>query len=67
MISPRVMPHLDQLILAVGAIFGVASLAVAVLVGDMGGSLPVTINSLRLAHLHPPDEDHGAHVKPGLA
>jgi cation transport ATPase len=28
---------------------GVVSLAVAVLVGDMGGSLVVTLNALRLA------------------
>ena len=35
--------------LAVGAVTGTVSLAVAVLLGDMGGSLAVTINSLRLA------------------
>jgi Cd2+/Zn2+-exporting ATPase len=56
-----------KLILAVGAIFGVVSLAVAVLVGDMGGSLLVTINSLRLAHLHPPDDDHRTHPEPRSA
>ncbi|MEO7986164.1 MAG: cation-translocating P-type ATPase [Gemmatimonadales bacterium] len=38
-----------KLLLAVGAVAGVVSLAVAVLVGDMGGSLAVTINALRLA------------------
>lgn len=38
-----------KLLLAIGAIAGVVSLAVAVLVGDMGGSLAVTINALRLA------------------
>ncbi len=40
-----------KLILAVGAVFGVVSLAVAVLVGDMGGSLAVTLNALRLARM----------------
>jgi hypothetical protein len=30
---------------------GVVSLAVAVLVGDMGGSLAVTLNALRLARV----------------
>lgn len=38
-----------KLVLAVGAVLGVVSLAVAVLVGDMGGSLFVTFNALRLA------------------
>ena len=38
-----------KLVLAVGAVLGVVSLAVAVLVGDMGGSLLVTVNALRLA------------------
>jgi Cd2+/Zn2+-exporting ATPase len=38
-----------KLVLAVGAVLGVASLAIAVLVGDMGGSLAVTVNALRLA------------------
>jgi Cd2+/Zn2+-exporting ATPase len=38
-----------KLVLAVGAVLGVVSLAVAVLVGDMGGSLAVTLNALRLA------------------
>lgn len=38
-----------KLLLAVGAVLGVVSLAVAVLVGDMGGSLAVTLNALRLA------------------
>jgi Zn2+/Cd2+-exporting ATPase len=38
-----------KLVLAVGAVAGVVSLAVAVLVGDMGGSLAVTLNALRLA------------------
>jgi Cd2+/Zn2+-exporting ATPase len=40
-----------KLILAAGAILGLVSLAVAVLVGDMGGSLAVTANALRLARL----------------
>lgn len=38
-----------KLVLAAGAVLGVVSLAVAVLVGDMGGSLAVTLNALRLA------------------
>jgi Cd2+/Zn2+-exporting ATPase len=38
-----------KLVLAVGAVLGLVSLAVAVLVGDMGGSLVVTVNALRLA------------------
>ena len=38
-----------KLLLAVGAVMGIVSLAVAVLVGDMGGSLAVTLNALRLA------------------
>ena len=38
-----------KLLLAVGAVTGTVSLAVAVLVGDMGGSLAVTLNALRLA------------------
>jgi Zn2+/Cd2+-exporting ATPase len=38
-----------KLLLAVGAVAGVVSLAVAVLVGDMGGSLAVILNALRLA------------------
>lgn len=40
-----------KLLLAVGAVLGVVSLAVAVLVGDMGGSLVVTVNALRLARM----------------
>lgn len=40
-----------KLVLAVGAVLGLVSLAVAVLVGDMGGSLMVTVNALRLARL----------------
>ncbi|HWO88000.1 MAG TPA: heavy metal translocating P-type ATPase, partial [Gemmatimonadales bacterium] len=38
-----------KLVLAVGAVAGVVSLAVAVLLGDMGGSLAVTLNALGLA------------------
>lgn len=38
-----------KVILAIGAVIGVVSLAAAVLVGDMGGSLAVTVNALRLA------------------
>jgi Cd2+/Zn2+-exporting ATPase len=44
-----------KLVLAVGAVMGVVSLAVAVLVGDMGGSLAVTLNALRLARTR---DDH---------
>ncbi len=42
-----------KLLLAVGAIGGVVSLLVAVLVGDMGASLAVTLNAMRLARLRP--------------
>lgn len=42
-----------KLILAVGAVGGVVSLAVAVLVGDLGGSLAVTLNALRIAREQP--------------
>jgi Cd2+/Zn2+-exporting ATPase len=44
-----------KLVLAVGAVLGLVSLAVAVLVGDMGGSLAVTANALRLARLQSTD------------
>ncbi len=37
-----------KLVLGAGAVGGVVSLAVAVLVGDLGGSLAVTLNALRL-------------------
>ncbi|MGH2607949.1 MAG: HAD-IC family P-type ATPase, partial [Tepidiformaceae bacterium] len=40
-----------KLVLAVGAVTGFVSLAIAVLVGDMGGSLAVTVNALRLARM----------------
>jgi Cd2+/Zn2+-exporting ATPase len=40
-----------KLSLAIGAVLGVVSLAVAVLVGDMGGSLAVTGNALWLARM----------------
>lgn len=43
-----------KLVLAVGAVAGVVSLAAAVLVGDLGGSLAVTLNALRLAASRPP-------------
>jgi Cd2+/Zn2+-exporting ATPase len=42
-----------KLLLAGGAVGGVVSLLVAVLVGDMGASLVVTLNSMRLARLRP--------------
>ena len=38
-----------KLVLAVGAVLGFVNLAVAVLVGDMGGSLAVTVNALQVA------------------
>jgi Zn2+/Cd2+-exporting ATPase len=38
-----------KLVLAAGAVLGLVSLAAAVLVGDMGGSLVVTVNALRIA------------------
>lgn len=40
-----------KVLLAAGAIGGVVSLLVAVLVGDMGASIAVTLNAMRLAHL----------------
>lgn len=40
-----------KLVLAAGAVLGLVSLALAVLVGDMGGSLAVTGNALRLARM----------------
>jgi hypothetical protein len=46
-----------KLVLAAGAVLGVVSLAVAVLVGDMGGSLAVTINALRLARMRADAQD----------
>jgi len=42
-----------KVILAIGAVGGVVSLAVAVLVGDLGASLVVTANALSLAKLQP--------------
>jgi len=44
---------LVKLILAIGVFPGMVSLAVAVLVGDMGTSLGVTGNALRLSRIHP--------------
>ncbi len=38
-----------KVVLAAGAVVGITSLAAAVRVGDMGGSLAVTINAIRLA------------------
>lgn len=40
-----------KLVLAIGVPLGLVSLIVAVLVGDMGASLAVTLNSLRLARM----------------
>ena len=42
-----------KLVLAVGAILGVVSLAAAVLVGDLGASIAVTLNAIRLAGTQP--------------
>jgi Cd2+/Zn2+-exporting ATPase len=42
-----------KLVLAVGAVAGAVSLMMAVLVGDMGASLAVTLNASRLARLGP--------------
>ncbi len=40
-------------VLAIGVPLGAVSLIVAVLVGDMGASLAVTANALRLARVSP--------------
>ena len=40
-----------KLVLAVGALFGTVSLLVAVLLGDMGASLAITLNAMRIARL----------------
>ncbi len=40
-----------KMLLAVGAVGGVVSLMVAVLVGDMGASIAVTLNAMRLARV----------------
>jgi len=42
-----------KLLLAVGVPFGYVSVAVAVIVGDMGMSLGVTGNAMRLSRIHP--------------
>ena len=44
-----------KLALAVGTLLGVVNLAGAVLIGDMGGSLLVTLNALRVARLRAED------------
>jgi Cd2+/Zn2+-exporting ATPase len=44
---------LTKLTLAIGVPFGWVSLVTAVLIGDMGASLAVTLNSLRLARVRP--------------
>jgi Cd2+/Zn2+-exporting ATPase len=43
-----------KLVLAIGVPLGWVSLIVAVLVGDMGASLVVTVNALRLARVNGP-------------
>ena len=40
-----------KLSLAIGAVLGTVSLLVAVLLGDLGASLAVTINAMRIARL----------------
>jgi len=40
-----------KLLLAIGAVAGVVDLLIAVLVGDMGASIVVTLNAMRLARL----------------
>jgi Cd2+/Zn2+-exporting ATPase len=42
-------------LLAVGAVMGLVTLPVAVIVGDMGGSLVVTLNALRVGSTRPTD------------
>jgi len=42
-----------KLLLAVGAVGGMVTLLVAVLVGDMGASIVVTLNAMRLARIRP--------------
>ncbi len=46
-----------KLVLGVGAVAGVVSLTVAVLVGDLGASVAVTLSALRLAQFVPPSMD----------
>lgn len=53
-------------VLAIGVPLGAVSLITAVLVGDMGVSLAVTINALRLAKVGAADnEGHGRRLRPG--
>lgn len=47
-------------VLAVGAILGFVTLPIAVLVGDLGGSLLVTLNALRVAATHDEGCEHDA-------
>ena len=42
-----------KMLLAAGAVAGVVSLLVAVLIGDLGASLTVTLNAMRLARVKP--------------
>lgn len=48
-----------KLFLAVGAVTGTVSLLVAVLLGDLGASLTVTLNAMRVAHLRPGTSNAG--------
>ncbi|MGI9037706.1 MAG: heavy metal translocating P-type ATPase, partial [Gemmatimonadota bacterium] len=45
-----------KLLLAVGAVAGYVSLLVAVLVGDMGATIAVTLNAMRLSRVRPEEE-----------
>lgn len=59
-----------KVVLAAGVPFGVVSLVMAVLVGDMGASLAVTGNALRLARIRPSADgleapSHGLRGPPG--
>ena len=48
-----------KLVLGVGAVAGVVSLTVAVLIGDLGASVAVTLSALRLAQFAVPKVDAG--------
>jgi Cd2+/Zn2+-exporting ATPase len=48
-----------KLLLAGGAVAGVVSLMVVVLIGDMGASLAVTLNAMRLAQVRAPRAGEG--------
>ncbi len=58
-------------LLAMGVPLGMVSLIAAVVVGDLGVSLAVTLNALRLAHLKPEVPPHqvrrSSHTRPALS